>query len=108
MAGGASAVASAGMIEMDAEVQGHVEQRFLLAVVFIGQLAVLEGNGLAFGKEGDFNRVFATFDGGSVHCGSSSALHFFVRHMKTPSFKVSRFQGFNVSKSTGQRFTVKL
>ena len=48
---------------MNAEVQRDIEQRFVLAVVFVGQLAVLEGDRLALGKEGDFDRIFA----GGIH-----------------------------------------
>jgi len=44
------------MVEMDAVVQGDVEQRLLLAVVFVGQLAVFELDGLAFGQERYLNR----------------------------------------------------
>src|SRR5262249_14178178 len=49
---------------------------FFFAVIFVGELAVLEGDGLAFGKEGDLDQVF-----GRSFCGRGSrALIFFVCH----------------------------
>src|ERR1700730_7380456 len=72
----AGAVSSARVIEMNAEVQRHIEQRLFLAMVFIRQLAVFEGHRLAFRKEGDLNRVFT----GSIRCCCSGALCFFFRH----------------------------
>ncbi len=59
MAGGAGAIAAAGVIEPDAIVQRDVQQRFLFAVILVGQLAVLELNRLALGKERDLHRVLA-------------------------------------------------
>src|ERR1035441_7301538 len=53
MAGGAGANAAAGMVEEDAKVLCHVEKRHGLAMVFVGQGAVFELNGLALRKEGD-------------------------------------------------------
>src|SRR5450755_3249847 len=79
MAGRAGAVSSARMIEVDAKVQRHIEQRLFFAMVFIRQFAVFEGHRLAFRKECDLNCVFT----GSIHCGGSGALRFFFRH-KTP------------------------
>src|SRR4029077_12159920 len=76
MTRGASAVPAARVVKRDAEVQGDVEDGFLLAVILIGQLAVLEGDGLAFGKESDLNRVFAR----GLCGGGSGTLGFFVCH----------------------------
>jgi hypothetical protein len=57
MASRAGAISAAGMIEMNAEVERNIEQRLFLAVVFVGQAAVLECDSLAFRKESDFDRV---------------------------------------------------
>ena len=44
-------------------------KRLLLAVIFVGQLAVFELNGLAFGQKGDLHRVFAgSVDGQRLRC----------------------------------------
>ena len=59
VAGGAGAIAAAGVVERDAEVQGDVENGLLFAVIFVGQFAVLELHRLAFGQERDLHRVFA-------------------------------------------------
>ena len=71
MAGGAGTVAAAGVVERNAEVQGYVEKGLLLAVIFVGQFAVLKRDGLAFGEEGYLDGVFAggVFGGG---CGALS------------------------------------
>ena len=79
MARGTGAVSAASVIEMDAEVQSDIEQRFLLAMVFVRQLAVLEGHCLAFGKERDFDGVLS----GSIDCGGSGSLRFFF-HKRSP------------------------
>src|SRR5450432_836963 len=63
VAGGAGVVAAAGVVEANAVVQRNIQNGLLFAVVFIGQLTALELHGLAFGKEYDFDRVFA----GGVH-----------------------------------------
>ena len=38
MAGGAGIVAAAGMLQVNAEIEGDVEQGFRLAVILVGQL----------------------------------------------------------------------
>src|ERR1700688_449312 len=76
MTGGAGAIPAAGMVERDAEIQRHVEQRLLLAVIFVGQLSILELHGLAFGQEGDLYCVFA----GSVFGQRASSLCLFFSH----------------------------
>ena len=42
VAGGARVIASAGMLQMHTAVEGNVEQRFRLAVIFVGQLSGFE------------------------------------------------------------------
>src|SRR5262249_487115 len=59
MAGRASAVAAAGMIKADTVVEGNVEDGLLFAMLLVGQLAVLQGHGLAFGQKGALDGVFA-------------------------------------------------
>src|SRR5713226_8558440 len=48
MAGGAGAVAAAGMVQKDAVVESNVQNGLGFAVLLVGQLAVLELDGLAF------------------------------------------------------------
>ena len=57
-------------------VQRDVEDRLFLAVIFVGQLAVLELHGLAFGQECDLHRVFA----GRVFGRGAGSLCFFFCH----------------------------
>ena len=42
-----------GLVKRDTEVQGDVKDRLFLTVIFVGQLSMLEGDGLAFGEKGD-------------------------------------------------------
>jgi hypothetical protein len=65
------------MIEMDAKVQGHIEQGLLLAMVLVWQLAVFEGHRPALRKKRNLNCAFVIFGGGSIHCGCSRVLPLF-------------------------------
>ena len=56
--GGAGAVSAARVVERNAKVQGDVEDRFFFAVIFVGELAVLERYGFALGEEGYLDKVF--------------------------------------------------
>jgi hypothetical protein len=61
----AGAIASAGMIEWDAEIQSHIQNGLLESMILVGKFAVLELHRLAFGQECDLNRIFAgRFDRG--------------------------------------------
>src|SRR5258708_5102765 len=71
--GNGIAVPGAGVVGRNAMVERDVENRLLLAVIFVRQLSVLELHCLAFGQERDLDRVFA----GSFFSGSSGALRFF-------------------------------
>ena len=51
MAGGAGAIAAAGVIQPDAIIHRDVQQRFLFAMIFVRQLAVLELHRLALREE---------------------------------------------------------
>ena len=70
----AGAVAAAGVVERDTEVQCHIENRLFFAVIFIGQFAVLELHSLALGQKCDLNYVFAR----GFFGGGAGALSFFV------------------------------
>jgi len=72
----AGTISATGVIEMDAKVQRHVEQRLFLAVILVWQFAVLECDSFSLGKKRDFNRVFA----GGIHRRRSTALRFMLRH----------------------------
>src|SRR5690349_23907069 len=72
--GSAGAVAAAGVIERDAEVQCDIENRLFFAVILIWQFAVLELHSLALGQKGNLHRIFA----GSLFGGGAGALSFFV------------------------------
>src|SRR5208337_770382 len=74
--GGAGAVAAAGVLQMQAEVHGHVQERLRLAVLLVGQLAVFKLEALVLGKERDANRVRPE----SFFGCRSAALCFFVWH----------------------------
>src|SRR5271166_680252 len=76
VAGGAGAVAAAGVLEVKTEVHGDVEQRLRLAVVLVGELAVLELKGLVLGEKRDLHRICA----GRVDGGGTGSLGFFVGH----------------------------
>ena len=52
VAGGAGVVAAAGMVEKDPMIQGDIQERLALAMIFIGQLSVLEFYGLVFRLKG--------------------------------------------------------
>ena len=56
--GGAGAVAAAGVLQVDAEVQRDVEQRFRLTMALIGQIAGLEFDRLADRKERNLGHLF--------------------------------------------------
>ena len=53
MAGGAGAASAAGVIEMDVEVQRHIQNGFALAMVPIGQLSGFIFDGFVFRKKRD-------------------------------------------------------
>jgi hypothetical protein len=53
-------------------------------MIFVGQLAVLERDGLAFRQEGDFNRIFAN----GIH--RSGTLIFLFSHEILRFFRVRR------------------
>src|SRR5208283_1870938 len=76
VAGGAGAVAAAGVLQVQAEVHGHVQDRLRLAVLLVGQLAVFKFEALVLGKERDANRVRPE----SFFGRRSAALCFFVWH----------------------------
>ena len=65
VAGGAGVVAAAGVVERDVMVQRDVEDGLFLAVIFVGQFAVLELHGLAFGQKRDLT-VFSCFRRGRL------------------------------------------
>src|SRR5689334_19458185 len=79
MAGGAGAVAPARVVEPDSVVQGHVQQRLLLAMILIGKFAVLKRNSLALRKECDLYRILAR----GIHRGRPRSLRLFVRHSRS-------------------------
>src|SRR5271165_4861955 len=56
VASGAGAVASAGVLQMKAEVHRNVEDRLRLAMVLVAQLAVFELKGLVVRKERQLDR----------------------------------------------------
>jgi hypothetical protein len=58
MARGARIVAAASMVERDVIVQRHVEDRLLLAVILVRQLAVLESDCLTLRQERYLYRIF--------------------------------------------------
>src|SRR5271157_1936925 len=74
--GGAGAVTAAGVLQVQAEVHGHVQDRLRLAVLLVGQLAVFKFEALVLGKERDANRVRSE----SLLGCRSAALCFFVWH----------------------------
>jgi len=74
VAGGAGAIASTGVVELDSVVERDIENRLLFAMIFVGQLAVLKRDRLAFGKEGDLNGVGVVLAGGCVDCRRSGAV----------------------------------
>src|SRR5664280_2386617 len=79
--GGASAVSAAGVLQMQAEIHGHIEDRLRLAVVLVGKLAVFKLKSLVLGKEGDPNGIRS----GSFHGCGCAALCFFVCHNSSSS-----------------------
>ena len=71
VAGGAGACSAAGMVEEDVEVFRDVEEAHGLSVVVVGQCAVLELDGFAFGLEGVADEFFG-WDGLGVGHGDLS------------------------------------
>src|SRR5437667_151463 len=74
--GRAGAVAATGVVQPHAVVQRDIQDGLLFAMVFVGQLAVLELYGLAFGHEHDFNRVLA----GCINNSRRTGLCFLFSH----------------------------
>jgi hypothetical protein len=64
------------MIEMNAEVQSHVENGLFFAMILVWQFAVLERDPLAFRKKSHLNRVFAR----RVHNRRSTTLDLILCH----------------------------
>lgn len=62
--GGASAVSTAGVFQMDSKVEGNVEQRFGFSVPFVWQFSGLEFHGSADRQERYFRHLtsIASFD----------------------------------------------
>src|SRR5579872_3027332 len=71
-----SAIATASVVEGDAEIQRDVEDRLLFPMIFVRQLAVLESDGLAFGQECYLHGVLAR----SFLGNCSGALCFLFSH----------------------------
>src|SRR5260221_11286907 len=59
MAGGAGVVSAAGMLQMNAEIEGDVEQGFRLAVIFVGQLPGFEFHRHIGGKKSNLGHTFS-------------------------------------------------
>jgi len=57
VASGAGVVASTGMLQMNAAIQGDIQQRFRQAMVFIRQLPGFELHRFAFGKKSYFGHT---------------------------------------------------
>src|SRR6266567_1307692 len=76
MAGRAGAVAAAGVIETHAVVQRDIKNGLLFAMVFVGQLAVLELHRLASRHEHNFHGVLA----GCINNSRPAGLCFLFSH----------------------------
>src|SRR5271157_6553071 len=76
MAGGAGAVAAASVLQVQAKVHGHVQDRLRLAVLLIGKLSAFKLERLVVGKEREPDSVRPE---GLFRC-RSAALCFFVWH----------------------------
>src|SRR5205807_8722430 len=87
MAGGASVVASASMVQKNAVVERNIKKRLGLAVVFVLQFPVLEFHGLVFRLECYPDCIGA---GSFLSCGSAAVI-FLVGHnsLKIQSFVIS-------------------
>src|SRR6266571_3697428 len=76
MAGGAGAVTTAGVLQMNAVVQSHVKDGFRLAMLHVAQLAMLVLNGFSAGQKSDAHRARSRRFGGC----RSRPLWFFLSH----------------------------
>src|ERR1700733_16150480 len=87
MAGSAGTIAPTGVVKGYSVVERDVENRLFLAVVFVGQLAVLILHGLALGQECDLHHIFAGCFFGN---GSSALVFIFFHNCSSDVFSSSR------------------